>query len=132
MRFEKTATPLTAATVVVPDRVPPVGLAPIATVTLVLALDTVFPYTSCTVTATRLVAAPSIAAVGSRVNASFVGIWSGCVVKPPELQAQSRQRNWMAALVSFLDMASPRTVLREETVGSRFDRILPPAISSRH
>src|SRR5438876_143872 len=34
LRFEKVATPFTAATLVVPERVPPPGLVPIATVTV--------------------------------------------------------------------------------------------------
>src|SRR3954469_24021097 len=40
-RLEKVATPVTAATVVVPDSVPPPGLLPMATVTLAVELVTV-------------------------------------------------------------------------------------------
>jgi hypothetical protein len=39
--FAKVATPLTAATVIVPERVPLAGLVPIATVMLVVAVVTV-------------------------------------------------------------------------------------------
>src|SRR5258706_320357 len=49
-RLEKVATPLTAATVVVPESVPPPGLVPMAMATLALELVTVFPKASCTVT----------------------------------------------------------------------------------
>jgi len=46
------ATPFTAATLVVPDSVPPLGLVPIATVTLPVKLVTAFPPASCAVTFT--------------------------------------------------------------------------------
>src|SRR2546425_1076020 len=48
LRFAKVATPLTAATVGVPARVPLAGLVPIATVMLVVAVVTVFPWASWT------------------------------------------------------------------------------------
>src|SRR5256885_1038610 len=71
-RLEKVATPLAAATVVVPDSVPPPGLAPIATVTLAEELGTVLPNASCTATCTAgEMAAPAMALVGCTVNASF-------------------------------------------------------------
>src|SRR2546427_69949 len=46
LRFAKVATPLTAATVGVPARVPLAGLVPIATVMLVVAVVTVLPWAS--------------------------------------------------------------------------------------
>src|SRR2546427_39031 len=52
LRLEKVATPLTAATVVVPERVPLAGLVPIATVMLVVAVITVLPWASWTATCT--------------------------------------------------------------------------------
>src|SRR2546422_695984 len=52
LRFAKVATPLTAATVGVPARVPLAGLVPIATVMLVVAVVTVLPWASWTVTCT--------------------------------------------------------------------------------
>src|SRR5262245_32936905 len=70
-RLENVATPLTAATVVVPDRVPPPGLAPIPTVMLAVELGTVLPNASCTATCTAgLTAAPAIAVVGCTANAT--------------------------------------------------------------
>src|SRR5687767_6039788 len=49
-RLENVATPATADTVVVPDSVPPPGLAPIATVMLAAELVTVLLNASCSVT----------------------------------------------------------------------------------
>src|SRR3954468_4022829 len=72
-RLEKVATPPTADTVVVPDSVPPPGLAPIATVMLAVELVTVLPNASCTATCTAgLIAAPALALVGCTVNATLV------------------------------------------------------------
>src|SRR5437868_5801066 len=71
-RLEKEATPLTAATLLVPDSVPPPGLVPIATVTLAVELVTVLPNASCTATWTGgEMAAPAVALVGCTANASF-------------------------------------------------------------
>src|SRR5437764_15359488 len=64
LRFAKLATPLTAATVVVPARVPLAGLTPIASVMLVVAVVTVLPWASSTATCTRCV-------VGRAGNASL-------------------------------------------------------------
>src|SRR5436190_1676021 len=71
-RLEKVATPLTAATVVVPDGVPPPGLVPIATVMLAVELVTVLPKASCTVTCTAgEMFTPAVALVGWTVKASL-------------------------------------------------------------
>src|SRR5947208_3610096 len=51
-RFENVATPPTAATVSVPESVPPAGLAPMATVTLPVNVDAVLPAPSFAVTVT--------------------------------------------------------------------------------
>src|SRR3954463_3871042 len=68
-RLEKEARPPDAATVVVPDSVPPPGLVPIATVMLALALVTVLPNESCTATCTGgLAPTPAAAAEGWTVN----------------------------------------------------------------
>src|SRR5512140_588389 len=73
-RLENVATPATAATVVVPDNVPPPGLAPIATVTFAVELVTVFPNASCTATCTAgLMALPAVALVGCTMNATLSG-----------------------------------------------------------
>src|SRR5690349_6261421 len=72
LKFEKVATPLTAATVVVPERVPLAGLVPIAAVMLAVAVVTVLPWASCTVTRTAGVfAAPAAALLGCTVKTSF-------------------------------------------------------------
>src|SRR5688572_18380587 len=71
-RLENVATPLTAATVVVPDSVPPPGLVPIATVMLAVELVTVFPNVSWTATCTAgEMFAPAVALVGWTVKATF-------------------------------------------------------------
>src|SRR3954468_21212332 len=71
-RLENVATPATAATVVVPDSVPPPGLVPIATVMAALELVTVLPNASCTVTRTAgEIATPAVASDGWTVKASF-------------------------------------------------------------
>src|SRR5436853_304578 len=72
LRFAKVATPLTAATVGVPARVPLAGLVPIATVMLVVAVVTVLPWASWTVTCTAgVIAAPAAALLGCTVKTSF-------------------------------------------------------------
>src|SRR5512132_2853119 len=71
-RLENVATPLVAATVVVPDSVPPPGLVPIATVMLAAEPVTVFPNASCTVTCTAgAIATPAVALLGCTVKASL-------------------------------------------------------------
>src|SRR5438876_775453 len=72
LRFAKVATPLTAATVVVPARVPLAGLVPIASVMLVVAVVTVLPWASWTVTCTAgVIAVPAAVLLGCTVKASF-------------------------------------------------------------
>src|SRR3989475_6402517 len=67
------ATPLTALDDVVPERVPPPGLVPMATVTLPPTAVAVFPSASCAVTCTAgVIAAPAMVVVGGTVNASCV------------------------------------------------------------
>src|SRR5438309_12078886 len=75
LRFAKVATPLTAATVGVPARVPLAGLVPIATVMLVLAVVTALPWASWTATCTAgVIAAPATALLGCTVKTSFVAV----------------------------------------------------------
>src|SRR3954465_6773412 len=70
-RLEKVATPPDAATVSVPDSVPPPGLKPMATVMLAVELVTVLPNVSCTATSTAgLIDAPAVVLVGCAVKAS--------------------------------------------------------------
>ncbi len=72
LNVEKVATPLTAATVVVPVRAPLAGLVPIATVMLVVAVVTVLPWASWTATCTAgVLAAPATASLGCTVKTSF-------------------------------------------------------------
>src|SRR5437870_5119319 len=72
LRLEKVATPLTAATVVVPEGGPLAGLVPIATVVLVVAVVTALPSASWTVACTAgVIAAPAAALLGCTVKASF-------------------------------------------------------------
>src|SRR5437764_10682203 len=72
LRFAKVATPLTAVPVVVPARVPLAGLVPMATVMLVVAVVTVLPWASWTVTCTAgVIAAPAAVLLGCAVKASF-------------------------------------------------------------
>src|SRR5687768_12620870 len=71
-RVGKLATPATAATVVVPESVPPPALLPMATVTLAVELVTVLPKVSWMVTWTAgLIAAPAVALEGLTVKASL-------------------------------------------------------------
>src|SRR6266487_3596986 len=78
LRFAKLATPLTAATVVVPARVPLAGLVPIATVMLEVAVVTVLPCASWTATCTAGVfAAPATALLGCTMKASFAAAGGG-------------------------------------------------------
>src|SRR6266480_4863155 len=72
LTFAKVATPLTAATVVVPARVPLAGLVPMATVMLVVAVVTVLPWASWTVTCTAgVIAAPAAVLLGCTAKTSF-------------------------------------------------------------
>src|SRR6266581_792588 len=72
LRLEKVATPLTAATVVVPERLPLAGLVPMATVMLVVAVVTGLPWASWTATCTAgVIAAPVAVLLGCTVKTSF-------------------------------------------------------------
>ena len=70
-KLEKLASPLAAATVAVPESVPPPGLLPIATVMLADELVTVLPNESSTATCTAgEIAAPAVVLVGCTVTAN--------------------------------------------------------------
>src|SRR5439155_1420234 len=72
---EKVATPATAATVFVPDKVPVLGLVPIATVMFPVNPVAVLPLPSWAVTWTAgVITAPATAFVGSTLNKSVVAI----------------------------------------------------------
>src|SRR3989442_6838690 len=67
------ATPLTALDDVVPERVPPPGFVPMATVTLPPNAVAVFPWASCAVTCTAgEIPAPAMVLLGCTVNTSCV------------------------------------------------------------
>src|SRR2546428_523661 len=71
-RFAKLASPLDAATVVVPERVPALGLVPMATVMEAEELVTVLPKVSWTATWTAgLMGDPAVALVGWTVKATL-------------------------------------------------------------
>src|SRR5438477_378666 len=83
-RVEKVATPLTAATVVVPDSVPPPGLVPIATVMLAVELGRASCRERCTVTCTAgAIDTPAVALAGWTVKASF-GAPAALMLSPAE------------------------------------------------
>ncbi len=71
LKSENVATPLTAVRLAVPPRVAPPAFVPMASVTVVVAVPTVLPNASCTVTCTAgASAAPATAGLGWIVNAS--------------------------------------------------------------
>src|SRR5215212_9983769 len=86
-RLEKVATPATAATVAVPDSVPPDGLVPMAMVTLSVADVTVLPRASWMVTCTAgVIAAPAAVFDGCTLKASFAaaaGVMSNVLLVAP-------------------------------------------------
>src|SRR5690242_10879075 len=73
LRFENVATPETAVRTVVPERVPPLGFAPITTVIEPEKPVAVLPSESCAVTLTAGdIKDPAAVVLGSTVNAKFV------------------------------------------------------------
>src|SRR5207249_5732483 len=96
LRSLKVATPATADTVVVPERVPPPGLCSIATVTLPVNVSTAFPSASRATTGTGgAMVAPAVGhgAVGSPgircgVNVTWVG--APALIVKKELVAPAR------------------------------------------
>src|SRR5712691_11690028 len=75
LRVENVATPATAATEAVPDRVPPLGLAPIAAVTLPVNPVAVLPWASRAVTCTAGgIVAPAVVLVGCTLNTSWLAV----------------------------------------------------------
>src|SRR5205807_1556212 len=116
LRLEKVATPLTAATVVVPARVPLAGLVPIATVMLVVAVVTVLPWASWTVTCTAgVIAAPAAALLGCTVKASFAAapapMLNALLVSPvrPVADAASVHPPSTSLFLSLEKVATPLT-----------------------
>src|SRR6266576_999872 len=95
LKVENVATPLAAATVLVPASVPLAGLVPIDSVMLVVAVVTVLPWASWTVACTPgVIAAPAAALLGCTVKTSFAAapVWAGPTVflaHPPTATPQS-------------------------------------------
>src|SRR2546426_12101399 len=72
---EKLATPATAATVLVPDKVPVLGFVPIASVMFPVNPVAVLPLPSWAVTSTAgVIAAPAVAVLGCTLNTSWVAV----------------------------------------------------------
>src|SRR5690242_6100179 len=81
LRLENVATPATAAAVAVPESVPLAGLVPIAMVMLFVAVVTVLPDASCTVTLTAgAIEAPAVVLPGWTVKASLDAVPPGVTV----------------------------------------------------
>src|SRR5438105_13514506 len=89
------ATPATAATVVVPERVPLPGFAPSATVTLPVKPVAVFPCPSSAVTCTAgVMDAPAAVFVGGTENASCVadpGVMLNAALVVPVTRSEERR-----------------------------------------
>src|SRR5262245_50075350 len=123
-RLENVATPPTAATVVVPDSVPPPGLKPMATVMLAVELVTVFPNVSCTATCTAgLIAAPAVVLVGCTVKASReapAGLMVNAVEVAPVKTGRAACREWAVPDLSMDGLKNVATPLAAATV------VVPP------
>src|SRR5688500_8910206 len=96
LRAGKVATPLTAATVAVPDRVPPPGVAPMAMVTLWVAVVTVLPNRSRIATTT----AGEIALVVMPLE--------GWIVKASRLAGPADTANWVLVAATRFGEAADR------------------------
>src|SRR6266480_842894 len=72
LNVENVATPFTAATLLVPDSVPPPGFAPSATVIVPVKPVTTLPDASRAATRTAAIVCPAWVDVGCVVNARFV------------------------------------------------------------
>src|SRR5512135_1976891 len=96
LRLLNVATPADAATVGVPESVPPAGFVPIVIVTLLLNVVTTFAAASCTCTwMAGAIAAPAVAVFGWTVNTANAGgpgtMLNGALVcdTPPETETTS-------------------------------------------
>src|SRR2546427_327249 len=84
-RFPKLATPEAATTVRVPESVPPLGLVPMATVTLALELVTVLPKGSWTVTWMAGEMVPRAVALVGWTEKAILEAGAGEMLKAPEV-----------------------------------------------
>src|SRR6267378_6287796 len=80
LSVENVATPFTAATLVVPESVPPPGFAPSATVIVPVKPGTALPEASRAVTRTAAIVCPAWVDCGCVVNATFVAGGGGGAV----------------------------------------------------
>src|SRR5437870_13684978 len=97
LKSAKVATPATAATVLVPDKVPVLGFVPIATVMFPVNPVAVLPLPSCAVTCTAgVIAAPAAVVLGSTENTSCVAVpavmLNAVLVALPAPVARSEER----------------------------------------
>src|SRR2546422_1326045 len=135
LRLEKVATPLTAATVVVPETVPPAGFVPIATVTLPVNPGTVLLMASSAATSTGgATCAPAVAVVGCMVKASCVAapgsMSNGALVAPPSPVAVADSVYPVPPFtVPVLSMLRPESVATPPTAATVFvpDSVAPAA-----
>src|SRR5437899_957374 len=118
LKVENVATPFTAATVVVPERVPLAGLVPIASVMLVVAVVTVLPWASWTATCTAgAIAAPATALLGGTVTTTFAAaptlalMLNAVLVAPvsPVAEAVSASRRSAVLRLKVENVATPFT-----------------------
>src|SRR5438034_11587283 len=116
LRVENVATPLAAATVVVPAKAPPPGFVPIAAVTLPLNPVAVFPCASWTVTCTAgVIVAPAVVLVGCTVNTSWLAgpgvMVNGAEVAPVRLAllAVRSEARRVVSVDRLLNAATPPT-----------------------
>src|SRR5262249_13839871 len=115
LRFPNVATPDTAATVAVPDGVPPFGCVPMLIVTLPVNPVAVFPDPSLAVTCTAgAIATPATELVGDCVNTSCV-ICEGVTANAVEAAVRVPVPNWSVYPVPVLstlkspNVATPAT-----------------------
>src|SRR5205809_7782294 len=111
---EKLATPATAATVLVPDKVPLLGFVPIATVIFPVNPVAVLPLASWAVTWTAgVIAAPATVLVGSTLKTSAVAVAgvmlnAALVVLPAPVAVRVwPEQRW--AMLSPAHVATPAT-----------------------
>src|SRR2546428_8015466 len=118
-RSPKVATPLTAATLVLPESVPPAGLLPSATVTVPVKLGTALPSASCAATFTAgAIWWLAVAAPGWTVKARCVA-GPGETLKSllvPALSPAPRAGTEQPPLGPTRRVAKPATPLTDDTV----------------
>src|SRR5690242_6744818 len=133
LRVANVATPAVAATVAVPESVPPPALVPIATVTVLVKVRSVLPSPSCAATWTppdELIVAAASELVGWLVNVSLVAA-PAMIVKPllvaPVRPVAAAARVYPVPLLLMLmveNEATPATALADTVPPS----VPPPAL----